>query len=126
MDRELAHDRDDDVRVEDVGLWALLGQFLKRLLEWVVALLVGLLKAMYTPTSFKTKYTNLGPRDAQEAHGHEHARDGRLQIAKLDTVQVQNRERVGRDEAVKRKNLVHLDRGNERAAALSDDVVDCE
>lgn len=66
--------------------------------------------------------TNLCTGDGQEANTHHHTRDGDLTITKLDAVKVQYRQRVGRDQAVERKNLVHLNRGNECATTLANDV----
>ena len=91
---ELAEDGADDVKVEDVGLGTLLGETLHRLCAG----------------------------DGQEADAHEHTADGDLAIAKLDTLQVEDGQTVGANQAVKGENLVHLDGGNESAAALTDDV----
>ena len=91
---ELAENGADDVKVEDVGLGTLLGETLDR----------------------------LGARDGQEADAHEHTADGDLAITELDTLQVEDRQAVSADETVKGKDLVHLDGGNQSAAALTDDV----
>ena len=44
----------------------------------------------------------------------------------LDTIEILYAESVCRDETVKRENLVHLDGGNECAAALTNDMGDYE
>jgi len=96
VDRELEQHRKKDVEVEDVAE----GSFAAELLD------------------------GLGTRDTQEANAHEHTGDGDLVVAKLDTVEVLDRERVGRDETVERQDFVHLNRGDKRASTLSDDVGD--
>ena len=68
--------------------------------------------------------TYLGARDTQEADRHEHTSNRHLVVAKLDSVEILHAETVRRDEAVERKNLVHLNRSNESAATLSDNVRD--
>ena len=69
--------------------------------------------------------THLGARDAIEANRHEHSSDRDLVVTKLDTIQVLHTETVRRDETVERQDLVHLDRCDERAPTLADDVRDC-
>ena len=96
VDGKLSEDRTDDVDVEDVGLGTLLAQTLD----------------------------DLRARDAQEAYRHEQPTNGVLRVAKLDTLEVEHGQRVGADETVEGENLVHLDRGDERAPALADDVGD--
>ena len=66
----------------------------------------------------------LRARDAEETHRHEHTRDRDLVIAELDAVQILYAQTVRRDQAVQSEDLVHLNSGNERAAALSDDMRD--
>ena len=47
-------------------------------------------------------------------------------VAVLDAVEIKNAEGVGADEAVECKDLVHLNRGDESAATLANDVGDWE
>lgn len=66
--------------------------------------------------------TYLCTRDRQEADTHEDAADGDLTVTKLDTIKVEDTQTVCADQAVQRKNLVHLDGGDKCASSLSDDV----
>jgi hypothetical protein len=66
--------------------------------------------------------TNLCTGDGQEAHAHHHTRDRDLAITKLDTVEIQHGQTVGRDQTVECKDLVHLDRGDKGASTLSNNV----
>lgn len=68
------------------------------------------------------KATHLRPRGTQETNAHQHARDRGLVISILDPVKVLRAERVRHGEGVERQDLVHLDRREERAAALADDM----
>jgi hypothetical protein len=45
-----------------------------------------------------------------------------LIIAKLDAVEILDRERIGGNETVERENLVHLNSSDECTSSLSDDV----
>jgi hypothetical protein len=65
--------------------------------------------------------THLGARDTQ-ADRHEHTSNCHLVVTKLDSVKILHAETVHRDEAVERKNLVHLNGSNKSAATLSDNV----
>ena len=68
----------------------------------------------------------LGARDAQEADGHEHTADGDLIVAELDAIQILHAQGVRCNETIEGENLVHLNRCNERAPALTDDMRNCE
>ena len=68
--------------------------------------------------------TYLGVRDTHEADGHEYTSNCQLVVTKHDCIEILHAETVRRDEAVERKNLVHLNRSNESAATLSDNVRD--
>lgn len=94
MDSELEQDREQDVEVEDVAE----GSFPAELLN------------------------GLGSRDTQETDTHKHTSDGDLVVTKLDTIEVLHGKRVGGDKTVKRENLVHLNRSDQSASTLTDDV----
>src|SRR3569833_1809930 len=96
VDSELPEDRADNVEVENVGLRPLLGQ------------------ALNGPRS----------RDGEEADAHKHATDCVLAVAEFDALEIQHAQTISRDQAVQRKDLVHLDRGDKSAPALADDVGD--
>lgn len=64
----------------------------------------------------------LGTRDAKEAHRHQHPSDRDLIISKLDTVQILHTQTVRGDQTIQRKDLVHLDRSNECAPSLTNDM----
>jgi len=66
--------------------------------------------------------TYFSTRNAQEADRHQHASDRHLVVTEFDAVQVLDAQAVGGDQAVKSKNFVHLDCGDEGATSLSDDV----
>jgi len=68
---------------------------------------------------------SLGVRDTHEADGHEHTSNCQLVVTKHDCIEILHAETVRRDEAVERKNLIHLNCSNESAATLSDNVRDC-
>jgi hypothetical protein len=70
--------------------------------------------------------TDLGSRNAVEAHAHENTSNGDLVVPKLDSVQVLNTERIGSDEGVKTEDQEHLSSGDQSASTLTDDVGDCE
>ena len=83
----------------------------------------------YVPASeptlqLKMTKPNLGTRNAQEADRHEHPVNCHLIVAKLDAIQVLYTQTVGRNEAVQREDLVHLDGGHEGAATLTNDMCD--
>src|SRR3569833_2568582 len=96
VDSELPEDRADNVEVENVGLRPRLGQ------------------ALNGPRS----------RDGEEADAHKHATDCVLAVAEFDALEIQHAQTISRDQAVQRKDLVHLDRGDKSAPALADDVGD--
>lgn len=96
MDGELKQDRQQDVKVENVAKRSLLAESLH----------------------------GLGSGDAKETNRHEHSCDSDLVVAKLDTVEVLDRERVCSDQTVESENLVHLDGRHKRASSLSDNVGD--
>lgn len=52
-----------------------------------------------------------------------HSQESCLVIAHLDTVKVQSRHRVGRNQTVKRKNLVHLEGSGECRTPLSNNFL---
>ena len=97
MNGELQENREEDVKVENVAQRSLSGKLLDR----------------------------LGSGNAQEADAHEHTSDGDLVVAKLDTIEVLDRQRIGGDKTVEGENLVHLDGGDKSTSSLSDDVGDC-
>jgi hypothetical protein len=68
----------------------------------------------------------LGTRDTQETNRHEHTSDCHLIVSKLDPVEILYAQAVRRDQTVKRENLIHLDRSDESAATLSNDMCDYE
>ena len=68
--------------------------------------------------------TCLGTRNTQEAHRHEHPINRNLVIAKLDSIEIQHAQAVCSDETVQSQDLVHLDSGNQGAAALTNDSSD--
>lgn len=96
MNRELAQNRSNNVDVEDVWLRSL----------------------------FAKSFHDSSSRNAQEANRHEHSTDSILSVTKFDALEIQDRQRVGADKAVQCENLVHLDRGNKRATALTNDIRD--
>ncbi|CAI6099130.1 unnamed protein product [Clonostachys chloroleuca] len=96
VDGKLPKDGPNDVDVEDVGLGTLLAQTLD----------------------------DTGTRDVEEADRHEDTADGVLGVTELDTLQVEDGQRVGTDETVESENLVHLNGSDESAAALANDVGD--
>lgn len=67
-------------------------------------------------------FERLRARDEQEAHGSQHARDGSLRVAVLDAVVIEHAETVRVDETVQRQYAVHLQRSDECAATLTQDV----
>ena len=71
------------------------------------------------------RFFDLGSRNAQEAHGHQHTSNCDLIIPKLDAIKVLNAQTVGRNQAVESQDLIHLDRGNQSTTTLSDNVGDC-
>ena len=48
----------------------------------------------------------LRPADGDDGHRHEHSQSDHLSVAVLDSVQVQDRQRIGGDEAVQGQDLV--------------------
>jgi hypothetical protein len=64
----------------------------------------------------------LRARDGQEADAHHHTTDSNLTITKLDAIKVDDTQTVGTNQAVQSKNFVHLDRGNQSATTLADNV----
>ena len=96
MNCKLRHDCQDCVGVENVGQRPLLGQSLER----------------------------LGPGDEEEAAGQQQPLEGGLAVAELDSLEVEDALAVGEDQRVQGEDLEHLQRGDERAAALLDHVVD--
>jgi hypothetical protein len=70
--------------------------------------------------------TYLGARDTQEANRHEHSRDRYLVVTKLDPVKILHAQAVCGNKAIQGEDLVHLNRGDERAATLSNDMRDCK
>jgi len=66
--------------------------------------------------------THFSTRNAQEADGHQHASDRHLVVAEFDAVQILNAQTVCGDQAVESEDFVHLNRGDEGAATLSDDM----
>lgn len=124
MQRELHQNGEQHVKVEDIAQRPFPRQFLYRLRTHKTQSISN----YDPPRACARKYgegTHLRPRDTQETNAHEHARDRDLIIPILDPVQVLHAERISRDETVQRQDLVHLDRRDERAAALADDVRDC-
>lgn len=113
MNSELQEDRSDDVHVEDVWLWTLLGKLLNRLGVWL-AIKYFIIRGV----------TNPGAREREEADRHEHSTDSNLSVTKLDTIQIKNGQGVGRNETVQGQNLVHLNSGNKGTSSLTDDVRD--
>lgn len=88
VDRELAEDGADDVDVEDVVLWALFGEGFDSL------------DIVSTDASEAMGVIYLRTGDGQEADAHHHSRDGDLAVTKLDTIEVQHREGIRRDQTV--------------------------
>ena len=68
--------------------------------------------------------TYICTRDTQEANRHEHTSDGNLVVPKLDAVKVLYTETVCCDKTVQCQDLVHLNRCDERATALTDNMRD--
>jgi hypothetical protein len=69
-------------------------------------------------------HSHLGPRDTQEADGHEHSSDRDLVVTELYSIQVLHAETVRRNQTVQSKDLVHLYGGNEGAPSLPNDRSD--
>lgn len=76
------------------------------------------------PRPERKKSTDPRSRDAHEAHAHQDSRDRHLVVTKLDPLEVLHREGPRRDETVEREDFVHLNRRDERAPSLSDNVDD--
>jgi hypothetical protein len=66
--------------------------------------------------------SHLGARNTQKADRHQHPRDSDLVITKLDTIKVLHAQTVRCDQAVKSKNLVHLNGGHKSTTTLPDDM----
>ncbi|EEQ37936.1 hypothetical protein CLUG_02060, partial [Clavispora lusitaniae ATCC 42720] len=94
MDGKSTQDGSHNIGVEDSILWSFLAQFSK----WLTT------------------------RNTQETHRQQDSRNGRLAITKLDTSQVQHRQRVGGNQTVQCQNLVHLDGRNQRTTTLTDNI----
>lgn len=118
VNSKLTQDRQNDVRVEDIGLRSLLGELIKGLQH----------KVSFYTTNGRIDCVRMrtypAPRNTEEAHGHEDSRNSMLQISKFDTIEVQNGQTVRRNQAIEGQNLVHLDSSNKSTASLADDVVD--
>jgi hypothetical protein len=68
----------------------------------------------------------LGTRNTQEANRHEHTRNRHLIVSELDPIKVLHTQAVRGDQTIQCEDLVHLDRSDESAATLSNDMCDCE
>jgi len=75
--------------------------------------------------SASVKYPYLGPRDTQEADGHEHPSDRDLVVAKFDSVEILHAKTVRRNQTVQSKDLVHLDSSDEGASPLPNNRSNC-
>ena len=76
-------------------------------------------------TAFKRwKKNHLGSGDEEEACGQQKSLQRGLPIGELDPLQIEHRLRVSQDQRIQSQDLEHLERGDQRASALLDDVVD--
>lgn len=96
MNCELTQDRQNDIRIENIWLRTFFGQSL----QWFA--------------SGNTKETN----------SHQHTRDCNLEIAKFDTIKVQYRQTISRNQTIQGQNLVHLNCSNKGTTALTNNIVD--
>ena len=60
----------------------------------------------------------------EEASSEKKTLNGRLSVAEFDSIHIENREGVGRDEGVQGEDFEHLQGGDQSAAALFDDMAD--
>jgi len=115
VDGELAGDGEQRVRVEDVGQRALLGERLEGLrCGW----------CWNDRLSHHKMHTYARAGDEEEAGGQQEALHGGLRVGELDAVQVEHALAVRQHQRVQRQDLEHLQRGDQRAAALLDHVAD--
>lgn len=67
----------------------------------------------------------LGAGDEEKAASQQQPLQCGLEVAELDTLQVEDALTIGQDEGVECQDFEHLQCGHERAAALLDHVADC-
>jgi hypothetical protein len=60
----------------------------------------------------------------KKADRHEHTRDRHLVVSELDPIKILHAQTVRRDQTIECEDLVHLDRSDEGAATLSNDMGD--
>ena len=94
VNRKLAENGANDVRVEDIRLGSFFGETLDGLFE---SLLVRCSKVF---GGFTDVVAYLCARDGEEADAHKHAADCYLAVAKFDAFQVQHAKTVRADQAV--------------------------
>ena len=115
MDSELNEDGKQNIEIEDIAEWSFSRELLYGLRQTISV----------QSSSIHRNSFDLGSRNAQEAHGHQHTSDCDLVVSKLDAVEVLNAQTVGRNQAVESQDLIHLDRGDQSATTLSDNGRDC-